>query len=174
MDVNLRCKQARQKRMRHELIHIWCLKLEGLHIRLNWEFKLTMKISCMAQINMSSRWTARIKVEDREACFKRLRKRRLGGNKETDTGQRPEILESWRALCWRVSLFKKRRWLVNQGGFHSYAIQRFKVTSSKRICSKERRCWCPHGIDRRKVGMIILWRSSSNRGNCIFHLCTWV
>ena len=85
-----------------------------------------------------------------------------------------EILESWRALCWRVSLFKIRRWLVNQGGFHSYAIQRFKVTSSKRVCSKERRCWCPHGIDRRKVGMIILWRSSSNRGNCIFHLCTWV
>ena len=40
---------------------------------------------------------ARIKVEDREACFKRLRKRRLGGSKETDMGQKPEILESWRA-----------------------------------------------------------------------------
>ena len=49
--------------------------------------------------NISSRWTARIKVEDREPCFKMLRKRRLGGSKETDTGQRPEILESWRALC---------------------------------------------------------------------------
>ena len=36
---------------------------------------------------MSSRWTARIKVEDREACFKRLRERPLGGNKEIDTGQ---------------------------------------------------------------------------------------
>ena len=128
----------------------------------------------MTQNNISSRWTARINVEDRETCFKRLRKRRLGGSKETDTGERPEILESWRALCWRVSLFKIRRWLVNQGGFHSYAIQRFKVTSSKRVCSKERRCWCPQGIDRSKVGMIILWRSSSNRGNCIFHLCTWV
>ena len=136
MDVNLRSKQARQKRMWHELIHIWYLKLESLHIRLNWEFELIMKISCMTQINMSSRWTVRIKVEDREACFKRLCKRRFGGSKETDTGQRPEILESWRALCWRVSLFKKRSWLVNQGGFHSYAIQRFKVTSSKRVCSK--------------------------------------
>ena len=68
-------------------------------MKLNWEFELIKKISCMTQINMSSRWTSRIKVEDREACFKRLRKRRLGGSKETDTGQRPEILESWRALC---------------------------------------------------------------------------
>ena len=32
--------------------------------------------------------------DDREASFKRLRKRWLGGSKETDTGQRPEILES--------------------------------------------------------------------------------
>jgi hypothetical protein len=31
--------------------------------------------------------------EDREASFKRLCKRRLGGSKETDTGQRPEILD---------------------------------------------------------------------------------
>ena len=46
---------------------------------------------------MSSRWTARIKVEDREACFKRLRKRRLGGSKETDTGQNtgdPRVIKS--------------------------------------------------------------------------------
>ena len=35
---------------------------------------------------MSSRWTASIKVEDREACFKRLRKRRFWGSKETDKG----------------------------------------------------------------------------------------
>ena len=51
----------------------------------------------MTQINMSSRWTARIKVEDREACFKRLRKRRLGGSKETDTGQNtgdPRVIKS--------------------------------------------------------------------------------
>ena len=37
--------------------------------------------------------------DDREAIFKRLCKRQLGASKETDTGQRPEILESWRALC---------------------------------------------------------------------------
>ena len=37
--------------------------------------------------------------DDREASFKRLCKRQLGASKETDTGQRPEILESWRALC---------------------------------------------------------------------------
>src|SRR6185503_7853599 len=98
-------------------------------MKLNWEFELTMKISCMTQINMSSRWTARIKVEDREAWFKRLRKRRLGGSKETDTGKRPEILASWRALWRRVALFKQRRCLVNQDRFHSYAIQRFKVPS---------------------------------------------
>ena len=51
----------------------------------------------MTQINMSSRWTARIKVEDREACFKRLRKRWLGGSKETDTGQNtgdPRVIKS--------------------------------------------------------------------------------
>ena len=46
---------------------------------------------------MSSRWTTRIKVEDREACFKRLRKRWLGRSKETDTGQNtrdPRVMES--------------------------------------------------------------------------------
>ena len=46
---------------------------------------------------MSSRWTARIKVEEREACFKRLRKHWLGGSKETDTGQNtgdPRVMES--------------------------------------------------------------------------------
>ena len=35
--------------------------------------------------------------EDWEACFKRLRKRRLGGSKETDTGQNtgdPRVMES--------------------------------------------------------------------------------
>ena len=51
----------------------------------------------MTQINMSSRWTARIKVEEREACFKRLRKHWLGGSKGTDTGQNtgdPRVMES--------------------------------------------------------------------------------
>ena len=37
---------------------------------------------------MSSRWTARIKVEDREACFKRLRKRQLGGEQRNRYGSK--------------------------------------------------------------------------------------
>ena len=119
---------------------------------------------------MSSRWTARIKVEDREACFKRLRKWRLGGIKETDTGQRPEILESWRALCWGVSLFDWRRWLVNQCWILFLCNWRFKITSSKRVCSKNWWCWCPHGIDRRRVGMMIKRSSSEDCDNYIFHL----
>ena len=47
--------------------------------------------------NVSSKWMARMKVEDREACFKRLHKRRLGGSKETDTGQNtgdPRVIKS--------------------------------------------------------------------------------
>ena len=31
--------------------------------------------------------------------FQEATQEKLGGSKETDTGQRPEILESWRALC---------------------------------------------------------------------------
>ena len=81
-------------------------------------------------------------VEDREASFKRLRKRRLGGRKETDMGQRPEIIESWRALCWRVSLLEWKRWLVNQRCISFLCDRRFKVTSSKRVCSITWRCWC--------------------------------
>ena len=89
----------------------------------------------MTQINMSSRWTARIKVEDREACFKRLRKRRLGGSKETDTGQAgdPRVMES--------SMLKSVIIQVNKVTCESSWISllcksRFKVTSSKRVCSK--------------------------------------
>ena len=40
-------KQAREKWMRHELICIYCLKLESLHMKLNGEFILIKKISCM-------------------------------------------------------------------------------------------------------------------------------
>ena len=146
-------KQAREKWMRHELMCICYLKLEGLYIRLNWEFKLTTKISCMTQINMSSRWTARIKVEDREACFKRLRKRWLGGSKETDTGQKKlEILESWRALCWRVSLFGKWMWLVNQRWISFLYEGRFKVTNSSRHAHWTWRCCQPQDI---------VWRRSA-------------
>ena len=62
-------------------------QIRRLVYKIELRIQIDNKISCMTQINMSSRWTARIKVEDREACFKRLRKRWLGGSKETDTGQ---------------------------------------------------------------------------------------
>ena len=62
-------------------------QIRRLVYKIELRIQIDNKISCMTQINMSSRWTARIKVEDREACFKRLHKRRLGGSKETDTGQ---------------------------------------------------------------------------------------
>ena len=66
---------------------------------------------------------ARIKVEDRETCFKRLRKRRLGGSNETNMGQRPEILESCRALCWRCPYLIKEGDLCINDGFYSYETE---------------------------------------------------
>ena len=45
-------KQGREKWMRHELMCICCLKLESLHMKLNGEFILIKKISCMTQINV--------------------------------------------------------------------------------------------------------------------------
>ena len=52
---------------------------------------------------------ARIKVEDQEACFKKLRKRRLGGSKETDTGQNtgdPRVIKS--SMLKSVIIWKMR------------------------------------------------------------------
>ena len=57
-------------------------------MKLNGEFILIKKISCMTQINVKFKMDGQDKgKENREVCFKRLRKRRLGGSKETDTGQ---------------------------------------------------------------------------------------
>ena len=57
-------------------------------MKLNGDFILIKKISCMTQINVKFKMDGQDKgKEDREKCFKRLRKRRLGGSKETDTGQ---------------------------------------------------------------------------------------
>ena len=72
-------------------------QIRRLVYKIELRIQIDNKISCMTQINMSSRWTARIKVEDREVCFKRLRKRRLRRSKETDTGQNdgdPRVMES--------------------------------------------------------------------------------
>ena len=44
--------QAKEKWMRHGLMCTYCLKLESLHMKLNGEFILIKKISCMTQINV--------------------------------------------------------------------------------------------------------------------------
>ena len=68
-------------------------------MKLNGEFILMKKISCMTQINEKFKMDGQDEGrEDREACFKRLRKRRLGGSKETDTGQNTgdsRVMESY-------------------------------------------------------------------------------
>ena len=67
-------------------------------MKLNGEFILIKKISCMIQINVKFKMNGQDEGrEDRKACFKRLRKRWLGGSKETDTGQNtgdPRVMES--------------------------------------------------------------------------------
>ena len=85
-------------------------QIRRLVYKIELRIQIDNKISCMTQINMSSRWTARIKVEDREACFKRLRKRRLGGSKKTDTGQNTGDLRVMEgsmlktAIIWKMEL----------------------------------------------------------------------
>ena len=68
-------------------------------MKLNGEFILTKKISCMTQINVKFKMDGQDEGrEDREACFKRLRKHRLEGSKETDTSQNtgdPRVMESF-------------------------------------------------------------------------------
>ena len=67
-------------------------------MKLNGEFILVKKISCMTQINVKFKMDGQDEGrEDREACFKRLHKRRLGGSKKTDTGQNtgdPRVMKS--------------------------------------------------------------------------------
>ena len=67
-------------------------------MKFNGKFKLIKKISCMTYINVKFKVDGQDEGrEDREACFKRLRKRWLGGSKETDTGQNtgdPRVMES--------------------------------------------------------------------------------
>ena len=64
-------------------------------MKLNGEFILIKKISCMTQINVKFKMDGYDEGrEDREACFKRLRKRRLGGARKPIRVKIPEILES--------------------------------------------------------------------------------
>ena len=80
-------------------------------MKLNGEFILIKKISCMTQLNVKFKMDGQDEGrEDREACFKRLRKRRLGGSKETDTGQNagdPRVMESSilkSVIIWRMEV----------------------------------------------------------------------
>ena len=80
-------------------------------MKLNDEFILVKKISCMRQINVKFKMDGQNEGrEDREACFKRLRKRRLEGSKETDTGQStedPRVMESSMlksVIIWRMEV----------------------------------------------------------------------
>ena len=108
-------REASKRKVNETWVDVHMLsQIRRLVYKIELRIQIDNKISCMTQINMSSRWTARIKVEDREACFKRLRKRWLGGARKPIRVKILEILESWRTLCWRVSLFRKWEWLVNQ------------------------------------------------------------
>ena len=83
--------------MRQEFMHICSLKLESLHIKLNYGFKLIKKISCLTQINVSSKWTVRMKVERTERRVSRgyasndLREQ--GNQYGSKTGD-PRVMES--------------------------------------------------------------------------------
>ena len=78
-----------KSKKQYDLIQIWGLKVEGLlMIKLIEE----MVFILMAQNNVSSRGLLWINGWDRNANFKRLRKRRLGVRKETDNDQVQKIL----------------------------------------------------------------------------------
>ena len=68
----------------YDLIQTWGLKVEGLLMIKSIE---EMVFILMAQDNVSSSGLLWINGWDREASFKRLRKRRLGVSKETDNDQ---------------------------------------------------------------------------------------
>ena len=80
-------------------------------MKLNVEFILVKKISCMTQINEKFKMDGQDEGrDDRKACFKRLRKRRLGESKETDTSQStedPRVMESSilkSVIIWRMEV----------------------------------------------------------------------
>ena len=81
----------------------------------------------------SSKWTARMKVERTERHVSRgYTSVGLGGARKPIRVKIPEILESWRVLCWRLPLFGKWKWLGNQRCISFLYEGRFKVTSSSR------------------------------------------
>jgi len=98
-----------KSKKQYDLIQIWGLKVEGLlMIKLIEE----MVFILMAQDNVSSRGLLWINGWDRNASFKRLRKRRLGVRKETDNDQVQRILRDKDNFILKGVIHSKR--LVNQ------------------------------------------------------------
>ena len=79
--------------------YICNLKLESLHMKLNYGLKLIKKISYMTQINLSSKWMAGMKVERIERRVSRGYASDGLGGQGNQSSQRLKILESWRARC---------------------------------------------------------------------------
>jgi len=108
----------------------------------------------MTQINMSSRWTARIKVEDREACFKRLRKRRLGGEQRNRYGSKavdPRVMESFMLK----SVIVQVKEVTCESMLEFIPLQIEDSTSLAQSGRAQRmKILIPSRIDRRNVGMI--------------------
>ena len=93
----------------YDLIQMWGLKLEGLlMIKLIEE----MIFILIAQDNMSLRGLLWINGWDQKAIFKRLRKWRLGVNKETDNDQVQRILRDKNNFILKGIIHSKRH--VNQ------------------------------------------------------------
>ena len=78
-----------KSKKQYDLIQIWGIKVEGLLMIKSIE---EMVFILMAQDNVSSRGLLWINGWDRNASFKKLRKRRLGVRKETDNDQVQKIL----------------------------------------------------------------------------------
>ena len=98
-----------KSKKQYDLIQIWGLKVEGLlMIKLIEE----MVFILMAQDNVSSRGLLWINGWDRNASFKRLRKRWFGVRKETDNDQVQIILRDKKNFILKGVFHSKR--LVNQ------------------------------------------------------------
>ena len=87
MNVDLASMESKKE---YGLIHMWDLKVEGLLMIKSIE---EMVFILMAQVNVSSRGLLWINGWDRNASFKRIRKRRLGVRKKTDNDQVQGILK---------------------------------------------------------------------------------
>ena len=99
------------------------------------------KISCMTQINEKFKMDGQDEGrEDREACFKRLHKRRLGGSKKTDTGQNTGDLRVMEgsmlktAIIWKMELtceskmdFIIMQWKIQSHQFKADMLNELKM-----------------------------------------------